>query len=83
MTDPKVLLLDEPSLGLAPKIVKEVFAKVKEINLRRKTAIMVVEHNLKSLLEITSRAYVLDKAGSMPKATLRISFREAFLRRCS
>lgn len=61
MTDPKILLLDEPSLGLAPKIVKEVFAKVKEINERRKTAIIVVEHNLKSLLEITTRAYVLDK----------------------
>ncbi len=61
MTDPKVLLLDEPSLGLAPKIVKEVFAKIKEINERHKTAIMVVEHNTKSLLEITNRAYVLDK----------------------
>ena len=61
MTDPKVLLLDEPSLGLAPKIVKEVFAKVREINQRRKTAIFVVEHNLKSLLEIATRAYVLDK----------------------
>ena len=43
MTDPKVLLLDEPSLGLAPKIVKEVFALVKDINEKRKTAIMVVE----------------------------------------
>ncbi|MCX6715685.1 MAG: ABC transporter ATP-binding protein [Candidatus Taylorbacteria bacterium] len=61
MIDPKVLLLDEPSLGLAPKIVKEVFAKIREINERRKTAIFVVEHNLKSLLEITTRAYVLDK----------------------
>lgn len=61
MTDPKLLLLDEPSLGLAPKIVKEVFAKIKEINERRKTAIFIVEHNLKSLLEITNRAYVLDK----------------------
>ncbi len=61
MPDPKVLLLDEPSLGLAPKIVKEVFEKIKEINERRKTAIFVVEHNLKSLLEITNRAYVLDK----------------------
>ena len=61
MTDPKILLLDEPSLGLAPKIVKEVFAKIKEINQKRKTAIVVVEHNLKSLLEITDRAYVLDK----------------------
>jgi len=61
MTDPKVLLLDEPSLGLAPKIVKEVFAKIKEINERRKTAIVVVEHNIKSILEIVKRAYVLDK----------------------
>jgi len=59
--DPKVLLLDEPSLGLAPKIVKEVFEKIREINERRKMAILVVEHNLKSLLEITKRAYVLDK----------------------
>lgn len=61
MNDPKVLLLDEPSLGLAPKIVKEVFEKVKEINQRRKTAVLVVEHNIKSLLEIADRAYVLDK----------------------
>jgi len=61
MTDPKALLLDEPSLGLAPKIVKEMFEKIKEINEKRKTAIIVVEHNIKSLLEITNRAYVLDK----------------------
>ncbi len=61
MIDPKVLLLDEPSLGLAPKIVKEVFQKIKEINDRHKTAIFIVEHNLKSLFEIVNRAYVLDK----------------------
>ncbi|MEI6238470.1 MAG: ABC transporter ATP-binding protein [bacterium] len=71
MIDPKVLLLDEPSLGLAPKIVKEVFAKIREINEKRGTAIMVVEHNLKSLVEIAHRTYVLDKgkvvAEGMPK----------------
>ena len=61
VTRPNVLLLDEPSLGLAPKIVKEVFAKIKEINARHRTAIFVVEHNLKSLLHIVNRAYVLDK----------------------
>jgi len=61
MTDPKVLLLDEPSLGLAPKVVKEVFAFVKEINQKRNTAVMVVEHNIKSLLEIATRGYILDK----------------------
>jgi branched-chain amino acid transport system ATP-binding protein len=61
VTDPKVLLLDEPSLGLAPKIVKEVFQKIKEINERHGTAIMIVEHNIKSLFEIVHRAYILDK----------------------
>jgi len=61
VTDPKLLLLDEPSLGLAPKIVKEVFEKIKEINEKRGTAIIVVEHNIKSLLDIVTRAYVLDK----------------------
>lgn len=61
MVDPKVLLLDEPSLGLAPKVVKEVFAKIKEINEKHQTAIMVVEHNIKSLLAMADRAYVLDK----------------------
>lgn len=61
MCEPEILLLDEPSLGLAPKIVKEVFAKIKEINEARKMAIVVVEHNLQSLSSIATRAYVLDK----------------------
>lgn len=61
MIDPKVLLLDEPSLGLAPKIVKEVFEKIKEINEVKHTAIVVVEHNIKSILDIAHTAYVLDK----------------------
>jgi branched-chain amino acid transport system ATP-binding protein len=61
MTDPKVLLLDEPSLGLAPKVVKEVFEKIKEINEAHKTSIIIVEHNLKSVNEIAHRTYVLDK----------------------
>ena len=61
MAEPKVLLLDEPSLGLAPKIVKEVFGKIGEISQNHKTSILVVEHNIKSLLDIASRGYVLDK----------------------
>jgi branched-chain amino acid transport system ATP-binding protein len=61
MTDPKILLLDEPSLGLAPNVVKEVFKKIREINQRRKMAIVVVEHNIKSLIEISDKMYVLDK----------------------
>jgi len=69
MTEPKILLLDEPSLGLAPKIVKEVFTKIKEINEKHKVAIMVVEHNIKSLLNIAHRAYVLDKGKVVVKNT--------------
>ncbi len=61
MADPKVLLLDEPTLGLAPKVVKEVFVKIKEINEKHKTAIMIVEHNIKSVLDFAHRAYVLNQ----------------------
>ncbi len=61
MAAPEVLLLDEPTLGLAPIIVKEVFEKVAEISERLDTTIMVVEHNIKGVLDIVDRAYVLDK----------------------
>ncbi|MFQ5933106.1 MAG: ABC transporter ATP-binding protein [Dehalococcoidia bacterium] len=61
MADPEVLLLDEPTLGLAPKVVKEVFEKVSEINQKLGTSILVVEHNIKGVLDIVTRAYVLDK----------------------
>ncbi|MFH1145392.1 MAG: ABC transporter ATP-binding protein [bacterium] len=71
MIQPQVLLLDEPSLGLAPKIVKEVFEKIKEINERHKTAIMVVEHNIKSILGVVHRAYVLDKGKVVAEDTAR------------
>ncbi len=60
MAAPDVLLLDEPTLGLAPVVVKEVFQKVAEISKRLKTTIMVVEHNIKGVLDIVDRAYVLD-----------------------
>ena len=61
MANPEALLLDEPTLGLAPIIVKEVFEKVHEINEKLHTTIFVVEHNIKGVLDIASRAYVLDK----------------------
>ena len=61
MANPIALLLDEPTLGLAPIIVKEVFSKVSEISERLGTTIMVVEHNIKGVLAIVDRGYVLDK----------------------
>ena len=60
MAAPEILLLDEPTLGLAPIVVREVFQKVAEISERLNTTIMVVEHNIKGVLDIVDRAYVLD-----------------------
>ena len=61
MANPEALLLDEPTLGLAPIIVKEVFQKVSEINDRLGTTIIIVEHNINGVLGIVNRGYVLDK----------------------
>ena len=79
ISDPKILLLDEPSLGLAPKIIKEVFAKIKEINEKRKTAIMVVEHNIRSILEIADQAYILDKGKIAAKGASRKLLKSSIL----
>ena len=69
MADPDLLLLDEPTLGLAPIIVTEVFEKVHEISERLSTTIMVVEHNIKGVLDIADRAYVLDKGNIAHEGT--------------
>jgi branched-chain amino acid transport system ATP-binding protein len=61
MAEPEILLLDEPSLGLSPIMVKDVFVKIKEINQTRNVSILVAEHNILSVLEIADRIYVLDK----------------------
>ncbi len=58
MVEPKVLLLDEPSLGLAPLIVKEIFNELKKIQ-ERGTAILLVEQNVRMALSVASRGYLL------------------------
>ena len=60
MASPEVLLLDEPTLGLAPIVVKEVFRMVSLIGERLGTTILIVEHNIKGALDIVDRAYILD-----------------------
>ena len=69
MASPELLLLDEPTLGLAPIIVAEVFQKVAEISRRLNTTIMVVEHNIKGVLNIVHRAYILDKGAVVHHVT--------------
>lgn len=59
MGDPKILLLDEPSLGLAPILVRSIFDSIREINTRGVTVILV-EQNAKAALKLASRGYVLE-----------------------
>ena len=60
MSRPKLVLLDEPSLGLAPLVVSEIFRIVRELNERDGLAVLVVEQNATLALEASSRAYVLE-----------------------
>ncbi|WP_438434689.1 ABC transporter ATP-binding protein [Gorillibacterium sp. sgz500922] len=59
MSRPKLLLLDEPSMGLAPMLVQEIFRVVEEIN-RTGTTVLLVEQNANQALKIAHRAYVLE-----------------------
>lgn len=59
MAKPKVLLLDEPSMGLAPLLVKQIFDIIEEIN-RRGTTVLLVEQNAQQALQLAHRAYVLE-----------------------
>jgi branched-chain amino acid transport system ATP-binding protein len=59
MTRPKVLMIDEPSLGLAPKVVEQVIEVAREIN-QSGTALLLVEQDVVLALEAASRAYVLE-----------------------
>ncbi len=59
MSRPNLLLLDEPSLGLAPIIVSRIFTIIREIN-ERGTTVLLVEQNAKAALRLAHRAYVLE-----------------------
>ena len=58
MSQPKVLLLDEPSMGLAPILVEQIFDIVREINARG-TAVLLVEQNAMMALGLANRGYIL------------------------
>ena len=60
MQRPKLLLLDEPSLGLAPRVVSEIFRIVKDVNEKEGTAVLVVEQNANIALRAAENAYVLE-----------------------
>jgi len=65
MSAPRLLILDEPSIGLAPLLVERVMASIREINQSYRTAILAVEQNLKHGLAIASRAIVLNRGAKV------------------
>ena len=56
---PKIILMDEPSMGLSPLLVQEIFAIIKEVN-RQGITVLLVEQNAKMALKVANRAYVLE-----------------------
>lgn len=58
---PKMVLLDEPSIGLSPKLINDTFYKIKELKDKLNTSFVIVEHNLKTLLPLTDWAYILEQ----------------------
>ena len=60
MTRPRVLLLDEPSMGLAPVLVEAIFEIIQELNSKQKTTILLVEQNAAKALQVSQRGYVIE-----------------------
>jgi branched-chain amino acid transport system ATP-binding protein len=84
MARPTLLLLDEPSLGLAPLVVKEIFAALEKLNADAGTAVLVVEQNANIALAAAARAYVLEVgrvvvAGSSDELRANESVRRSYL----
>jgi branched-chain amino acid transport system ATP-binding protein len=83
MSRPRLLLLDEPSLGLSPVLVQTIFSVIREINARG-TAVLLIEQNARQALGIASRGYVLETgavalAGTAPSLLSSEEVRRAYL----
>jgi branched-chain amino acid transport system ATP-binding protein len=84
MARPKLLLLDEPSLGLAPLIVRQIFEIIKKINIENNTTIFLVEQNANLALKVAHRGYVMENgaitmADSAPNLLSNEAVKKAYL----
>jgi branched-chain amino acid transport system ATP-binding protein len=80
MSDPRLLLLDEPSLGLAPLIVREIFSIIQELQREGRT-ILLVEQNALGALTISQRAYVLESGSVTTSGPAAVLIQDAEVRR--
>jgi branched-chain amino acid transport system ATP-binding protein len=84
MSRPRLLLLDEPSLGLAPFAIKQIFGAIREINERQKTTVLLVEQNAHHALRLADRGYVMQTgriilSGTGPELLANPEVRAAYL----
>ena len=71
MARPKLMILDEPSLGLSPLLVKEIFQVLKELNQKEKITLLLVEQNVKIALSIAQHAYIMENGRIVLDGTAR------------
>ena len=84
MNKPKLLLLDEPSMGLSPILVNEIFDIIKTINKEEGVTVLLVEQNASKALSIANKAYVLETGkitigGNAKEVAYNRKVREAYL----
>lgn len=72
MTEPKLILLDEPSLGLAPFLVDEIFDIIRRINMEAGTAVLLVEQNAVAALDVAHSAYLLEQGRVVMSGTAEV-----------
>lgn len=72
MTEPKLILLDEPSLGLAPFLVDEIFDTIRRINTESGTAVLLVEQNAVAALDVAQSAYLIEQGRIVMSGTAEV-----------
>ncbi len=82
MSGPKLILMDEPSLGLAPTTVIEVFSVIKKIVSDAQISILLIEQNAQKALDVAQRGYVLQKGSVILEGASKELCNEDFVQRC-